>query len=87
MSFSQQTKDKINGWGAIFRFVTPILVTIALFILTGIKSEIKDFKTETDKRFNKIDLQFSNHLEHHRIFEIAFCERLTKIETIARRLR
>jgi hypothetical protein len=84
MSFSQSTKDKINGWGSVLSFITPVLLTITLFILTGIKGEIRDVKLEAGKRFDKIDLQFSNHLEHHRIFEIAFCERLTAIETKTR---
>jgi len=92
--FSQKTKDKINGWGSIMRFITPILITIMLFILSSIKTEIKDNKIDTCNRFDKIDLQFekvnvqfSNHLEHHRVFEIVLAERLSSIETVTRKWR
>lgn len=92
--FSQRTKDKINGWGSVLRFITPILVTIMLFILSGIKSDIKDIKIDTCQRFEKVDLQFekvnlqfTNHLEHHRKFEIVLAERLTSIETYNRKWR
>jgi hypothetical protein len=92
MSFSQHTKDRINGWGSVLRFVTPILLTIVLYILSGIKTEIKDNKTDTCNRFDKIDLQFdkvnlqfTNHLEHHRVFEVVLAERLTTIETTTRK--
>jgi hypothetical protein len=92
--FTQKTKDKINGWGSVFRFVTPILVTIMLFILSSIKSDIKDIKVDTSQRFEKVDLQFekvnlqfSNHLEHHRKFEVILAERLTSIETYNRKWR
>jgi hypothetical protein len=92
--FSQRTKDKINGWGSVFRFVTPVLVTIMLFILSSIKSDIKDIKVDTSQRFEKVDLQFekvnlqfSNHLEHHRKFEVILAERLTSIETYNRKWR
>ena len=85
--FKQSTKDKINGWGSAFRFITPILLTVALFILTGIKEEIKEVKCDTTKRFDKVDLQFSNHLEHHRQYEVILAERMTRIETKIRGLR
>jgi hypothetical protein len=94
MSFSQTTKDKINGWGSVMRFITPILITIMLFILSGIKTDIREIKIDTCKRFERVDLQFekvnvqfSNHLEHHRQFEIVLAERLTSIETSTRKWR
>ena len=85
--FSQRTKDRINGWGSVLRFVTPILLTIVLYILSGIKGEIRDNKIYSENRFDKIDLQFSNHLEHHRKFEIVLAERLTSMETYNRKWR
>ena len=78
--FSQHTKDKINGWGSVFRFITPILVTITIFILSGIKTEIKDVKTDTNKRLDKIDCDFATHFEHHRVFEVTLAERLATLE-------
>jgi hypothetical protein len=89
MSFSQATKDKINGWGSVMRFITPILVTIMLFILSGIKTDIKDMEEYSYKRFEKIDLQFeridtkfSTHLNHHLSLETLLSQRLSTIETI-----
>ena len=79
--FKQQTVDKINGWGTVLRFITPILVTIALFILTGLKEEIKEVKSDNKTNFAKIEVKFDNHLEHHRQFEIILGERLAAIET------
>jgi hypothetical protein len=87
MSFSQNTKDTINGWGSVLRFITPILITIAIFILTGIKDEIKFVKDETIKRFDKIDLQFSNHLGHHLSLETLLAERMASIEARIRNPR
>ena len=31
----------LNEWGAILRFVTPVLVTIALFLLTQINTTLR----------------------------------------------
>lgn len=80
MSFSQKTKDNINGWGSVFRFVTPVLLTITLFILGGIKTEIKDVKIDTCKRLDNIVLQFTNHLEHHRILEVSLAEKFATLQ-------
>ncbi len=64
-------KDKINGYGAILRFITPILVTIALFILGAIKGDLGELKTH-----------FTNHLSEHKSIEIKLESRLTHIETL-----
>ena len=94
MSFSQKTKDRINGWGSVFRFITPLLLSLILFILSDVRSQIRDVKLEAkegfkivDMQFDKVNLQFSNHLEHHRQFEIVLAERLTTIETTIRNWR
>ena len=64
-------KDRVNGIGEKFRLITPILITIALFILSIILSEMKEMKS-----------LFANHLEHHRVIEVKLGERLSSIETI-----
>lgn len=81
MSFSQKTKDNINGWGSVLRFITPVLLTVTLFILSGIKAEIKDVKIDTCKRLDSIVLQFTNHLEHHRILEVSLAEKFAILQT------
>ena len=37
----EETVWRLNGWGSIFRFITPILVTIGLFILTEVRKDIQ----------------------------------------------
>ena len=64
-------KDKINGVGSLFRFITPVLITIVIFILGQILSDTKELKN-----------LFGNHLEHHRVIEIKIGERLSSIETL-----
>ena len=92
--FKQSTKDKINGWGSVMRFITPSLIVIALWILGDMRNQIKDVRLETkeafervDMQFDKVYLQFSNHLEHHRQFEIVLGERMATIETKIKSLR
>lgn len=63
--------NKINGYGSLFRFITPVLITIALFILSQILTDMKEMKS-----------LFTNHLEHHRVIEVSLGERLSSIETI-----
>lgn len=62
--------SKINGYGEYFRFITPILVTIACILLGFLLSDMKELK-----------LCFSNHLEHHRVMEVSWEGRLSGIET------
>jgi len=80
--FKQSTKDTINGWGSAFRFITPILLALVIFILTGMRDEIKDIRQTAKDLIVTTSSYNNNHLEHHRIFEIAICERLATIEAI-----
>ena len=68
--FKQTTKDTINGWGQVLRFITPILVTITIYILTGMKTDIK-----------ALEVYFTNHLSDHKSIELIIERRLTSIET------
>ena len=70
---SQMNTDKLNSWGVLFRFITPILVTIALFILSMIRTDII-----------KLESQFSNHLSHHQEWEKMCEHRFSVIETLLR---
>lgn len=74
-------RDMINGYGSIFRIVTPILITIALFILGSMKGDIRDVKNE----LKEVKVGFNNHLEHHRIIEVSYGERLKCIEGMLER--
>lgn len=61
--------DKINGYGVILRFITPILISIIIFILSGIKCDIQELKAH-----------FGNHLSEHKGFDKEIFERITSLE-------
>ena len=63
--------QKLNSYGALLRFITPVLVTIILFILGMIRSDIIDVK-----------VKFDNHLQHHTTLEVKLENRLSRIETL-----
>jgi hypothetical protein len=86
MSFSQHTRDTINGWGSVFRFVTPVMITIVLFILAGLKDEIKEVRNLAKELAKETMIYNTNHLSHHTKMEISFSERLAIIETEIKRL-
>ncbi len=84
--------NKINGYGSILRFITPILITIMLFIVGMLRNDMLLVKTEAKANFDrleavaqinfdKIDIRLSNHLSHHQIFDKEMIERLTRVET------
>lgn len=54
-----------------FRLITPVLVTIALFILSGIRGDVSDLKKS-----------LGGHLTEHKSLEVCIEKRLTRIETI-----
>ena len=66
--------EKINGYGAILRFITPVLITIALFILGMIRQDLHELKSH-----------FTNHLLDHKTIEIQLEKRLSCIETLLRK--
>jgi hypothetical protein len=72
-------REKVDGFGYLFRFITPILITVlSTLILTNITSLKTDFK----ERLDKMDVYFVNHLAHHQAFEIGLENRLTKLEAM-----
>ena len=66
--------DKVNGYGVMFRFLTPALLgiigTLILSNLTGIRQDLKE-----------LNVNFTNHLSDHKTIEIKLGERLSCIET------
>jgi len=69
-------REKINGYGAILRFITPILITIVLFILQMMRQDLIELKS-----------QFSNHLSEHKNIEILLEKRLTSLEILINRIK
>lgn len=69
--------DKVNGYGVLFRFITPaigvlmtIISTLILSNLSGIRQDLKD-----------LNMSFTNHLSDHKSIEITLEKRLSCIET------
>ena len=64
--------DKVNNHvGPLFRFITPVLVSIVVFMLGVIVVELRELKQ-----------QFTNHLSEHKVIELMLESRLMRIETI-----
>ena len=78
--FKQSTRDSINGWGHLLRFATPILITIALFILGGMKEDAKEVRREVKELAFENRMYSTNHLEHHAKFEVDISERMSSME-------
>jgi len=74
--------DKVNGWGIVFRFVTPLLVTIGLGVMVDIKSDIREMRTLAKEIALQSVAYNTNHLNHHIEFEKEICERLSGIEAV-----
>jgi len=83
--FSQKTKDRINGWGSVLRFLTPILVTVGLWIMSDMKTEIRDIRIAARLVATETFNYNEKHLLNHTMFEKDVCERLSCLETILRK--
>lgn len=59
----------------IFRFITPILITIVLYMVGIIRNDLKD-----------VQLHMKNHLSEHKDIEVTLEKRLTRIETLLDRI-
>jgi len=59
----------VEDFTPMFRLITPVLITIALFILTDLRDDIA-----------RLDLHFNNHLKHHQDLEVGYERRLSCIE-------
>ena len=62
--------EKINGYGAILRFITPVLITVMLFVLGMMREDIKELK-----------VYFANHLSRYNQNCLEVESRLKGIET------
>ena len=67
-------ENKINGYGAILRFITPVLISaLGYFLITG--------QDRIDRKLDYLDSHFTNHLAHHQELEIGYEKRLTELKT------
>lgn len=66
----QQTVDKINGYGSLLRLVTPVLVTLSIFMLGWVLTDVRGLNNH-----------FTNHLMHHQDLEVGYERRITVIES------
>lgn len=72
--FKQTTKDAINGWGQVLRFITPILIVLIGYLGNLAINDVKE-------SIVKLDIHFTNHLSDHKSIELVIEKRLTSIET------
>ncbi|HDY66383.1 MAG TPA: hypothetical protein ENH85_01180 [Candidatus Scalindua sp.] len=56
--------DTINKFGSIFRFITPFLLGIALFILGAIRTDIAKVEARFDKRCALIEKNYVHRNEY-----------------------
>jgi len=73
--------QKINGYGAILRFITPILITLVGFLGKMAIDDVKWQLKESNLQLKELNVHFTNHLSDHKQMEIMLEKRLTKIET------
>ena len=59
----------INGYGQMLRFITPVLITVAILLLNWLRTDISELK-----------VHFTNHLSHHNSLEIGYEGRISKVE-------
>ena len=81
--------DKVNGYGVLFRFITPLLAFLMTIIGTLALNNLSEIKRDMDKACldrKEIRVYFDNHLAHHANFETAIEGRLSRIETKIERL-
>ncbi len=71
-------KEKVNNFGILFRFITPILITIMLYMLTMMQTNISTLQSD----IKEIKEHFVNHLKEHKQVEVLMEKRLTRIETL-----
>jgi hypothetical protein len=90
--------DKVNGYGVLFRFVLPILVSLLGWSLNmninNIRNDITNMQHNQEQVSRelviyqaKMEDYNNNHLEHHRQSEVNMAERLACIETELKRLK
>ena len=62
----------------LMHYITPILVTVAIFMLTQIGGRMDKIELNIER----LAIHFTNHLSGHKDFEVMLGERLTRIETV-----
>lgn len=71
---NNRVRQGIHDYGQLMRFITPLLISIALYLLSNIQKEI-----------TKLDTHFTNHLFHHVRLEKEIEHRFTCLETLINR--
>ena len=78
--------DKVNGYGVLFRFITPLLGILMTIIGTLALSQLNDIK-ESQRQVRKDLITYqvetrtynTNHLAHHALQENRIAEVLSEI--------
>lgn len=69
-------ESKLNGYGVILRFITPVLISIVIFMVGWLRTDILELK-----------VHFTNHLSNYNIHCLALENRLSTLETTIKRLK
>jgi len=72
--------DKINGYGAYLRFITPALIAIIGTLILLNLSAIKEKTASIDKDLTTLTSHFTNHMGHHFLLEKEYENRITTLE-------
>lgn len=66
-----------KSWTELFRWITPIAVTVAIFILSGLRSDIANFKQDIKYQLSSIDDKLFKHLTNDELHS-------TRTQTVSR---
>lgn len=70
--------DKVGEW---FRFITPVMVTIAIFFLGTVLKNQDSMGERIEAIAKEQSIYYNNHLSEHKDFCVTIEHRLTKIES------
>lgn len=56
-----------KSWAELFRWITPIAITVAIFILSGLRLDIANFKQDIQHQLASIDDKLFKHLTNDEV--------------------
>ena len=59
----EETVWRLNGWGSIFRFITPLLVGILLAQFNWSQTDQREFRKEVKADIAQIQVSLDNHIK------------------------
>lgn len=56
-----------KSWTELFRWITPVAVTVAIFILSGLRTDVANFKTDIKYQLCDIETKLFKHLTNEEL--------------------